>query len=165
MPLPILGAINMIFAPAKIISGAKSSIAFVVKYWKQLLIGALVFLVFHQNFMQFEFLKIVGVRTIPGIEQQYKDDIDRLKIDLSDCRQSNERLKGAIESVNTQVDKWANVSSQLQKQHDELVEEITKMRKDTEQTVQNIFDEPTPETCEAAFDYLKDAAKSEELRW
>lgn len=134
--------------------------AFVIKYWKECLVAGLVATVFYQNFMTTEWLKWVGVRTIPGIERELVVKTEQLEA----CEDSREELKSEIESVNTQIDQWASVSQQLQSQHDELVAEIGEMRRRSEEAVQDILEGPTPETCEAAIDFLKDAAQGD-LRW
>lgn len=161
MPVPLfLIGLKAFFAPAKIIGLLKGSFVFVVKYWKQCLFIGMAGLIFHQNFMEWEVLKWVGIRTLPGIQQELVVKDQQLEL----CEISREALKSEIESVNAQVDKWADVSKQLQNQHDELVAEIGEMRKKSEAAVQDILAGPTPETCEAAIEFLKEAAQGE-LRW
>lgn len=150
LPLPLLlGFLN----PMKIIP-------FVIQNWKPILIGGMAATIFYQNFMDTEWLKWVGVRTIPGIERELLVKVEQLEA----CEESRELLKSEIESVNSQVDKWASVSKKLQSSHDELVKELSEMRQKSQQAVQDILDGETPENCEAAMEYLKDAAQGD-LKW
>lgn len=159
-PLILLKAL---FAPANIVKFLGSALEFVVKYWKQILVIGMIVTILHQNFMQFEMLKWAGVRTIPGITQEYEQKLQVATEQLEECEAGRIELKSSIDTLNTQIDKWANVSSQLQTQHDELVLELTKMRKKSEQIVQDILSGPTPESCEAAMKYLRDSAG--DLKW
>jgi len=72
-------------------------------------------------------------------------------------------LKDAINTTNEQVQQWANKSKELQKSHDELAKELAKMRRSSEERVQDILDGPTPQGCEAAMQYLRNA--KEDLGW
>ena len=58
-----------------------------------------------------------------------------------------------------QADKWAEVTGQLQVNPNPLFEEIKKMRENSEQAVADILAGPTPETCEAAIEYLRQSAR------
>lgn len=151
-------AAKAIFAPAKIISGLKNTAGFVIKYWKQVAIASMLGLIFHQNFMEFELLKWVGIRTIPGIEHDYKEQIEI-------CKKDKAKLEGAIDSLNTQVDQWYTTSQDLQQEHNKLTNELIELKKQSEQQVQDILNEETPKDCQAAIQYLKDAAKGDELKW
>lgn len=162
--MPFLLLLKAIFAPAKIMGFLTNAAGFVVKYWRQIAVIGMVVAIFHQNFMEWEALKWVGVRTIPGIEQEYKEEINVLTEQLATCEASRTELKQQIESVNSQIDQWANVSGQLQQQHDALVQELTDMKKQSQQAVQDILAGPTPETCEAAIQFLKEAAQGD-LKW
>lgn len=151
------------FAPANILSFIGKTFQFVIVHWKEVAVACMLFTIFHQNFMQLELLKWFGVRTIPGITQEYEEKLGVKSEQLAECELGRAELKGEIDALNTQVDKWASVSSQLQTQHDELVAELSEMRKKSEQAVQDILAGPTPESCEAAIKYLKDSAG--ELKW
>ena len=156
----ILLGVKAFFAPAKIMGLIGNVAGFVIKYWKQCLFIGMAATIFHQNFMDKELLKWFGVRTIPGIERELVVKEQQ----LAECEISREALKREIEAVNAQVEKWADVSKQLQNQHDDLVQEIGKMREKSQQAVQDILDGPTPESCEAAIEFLKEAAQGD-LRW
>lgn len=134
--------------------------SFIIKYWKECLIGAVAFLIYHQNFMETEFLKWVGIRTVPGLEQ----DISELRQNLTTCELNTVTLKEQIEGTNTQIDQWAHLSHQLQQQHNDLVKEINDMKKKSEQAAKDVLLGPTPETCDAAIEYLKNAAWGD-LKW
>lgn len=154
----------MIFSWLGILSSLKNAPGFLLTYWKQLSIIGLVCMVFYQNFMETEWLKWVGIRTISGIEQEYVAKLDVVEDQLLTCESSRETLKEQIALTNEQVQKWADVSEQLQNSQDKLSAELEKMRKESEQAVQDILEGPTPEGCDAAVDFLREAAQGE-LRW
>lgn len=158
--IPLWVAFKAFFAPAKLLSTAAAVGGFVIKHWKECLFAGMALTIFYQNFMDTEVLKWVGVRTIPGIERQ----LAVTEAQLTECENSREALKKAIETVNAQVDQWANVSSQLQQSHNALVAELNKMKKDSQKIVDDILKGPTPETCEAAIEFLKEAAQGD-LKW
>lgn len=161
MPLPALG---LIFAPAKIMGMLSGAAGFVLKYWKQIIVLGMAATIFHQNFMEWEALKWVGVRTIPGITQEYQYQIGVLEEQLQECELSRAELKGQIESVNEQIDQWANVSQQQQQQFDDLTKQLEDMRKQSSQEVEAILAGPTPESCAGAIQLLRDSAQGD-LKW
>ena len=163
MPLPILLVAKAIFSPAKIIGLLSNLVGFCVKYWKQILFIGMAGTIFYQNMMAFEALKWVGLRTIPGVEQEYQERIDVLQQQLHECEMSRQELKGAIEATNAQIDKWSQVSEDLQRQHNNLKGQLREMREKSDKRVQNILKEPVPKGCEAAIQYLRDAR--EDLKW
>lgn len=156
----VLTILKLIFAPAKILSAIRSAGQFFIKHWKATLIVVVALFIFHQNFMETELLKWAGIRTVPGLEH----DIAKLQQKLDACEISREVLKNKITDVNNQVDQWANLSHQLQNQHTQLVTKLQDMQKKSDAAVQNILNGPTPETCEAAIEFLKEAA-SGDLKW
>lgn len=154
-----LTAIKALFSLTNIVGSVKKTIAFVVENWKECAIAALIGTVVYQNFFETEWLKWFGLRTIPGLEQE----IDIKKEQLQTCELSRERLKGAINSTNEQIDRWADLSQDLQQSHDKFVDQLDQMTEQRKKAAQEILNEPTPKTCEAAIQYLKDGTG--ELQW
>lgn len=154
--MPFWLLLKGVFAPAKILG--------LLKYWKQILLGGILLTIFYQNFMTLELLKLFGVRTIPGITLEYHKKIDIKEQQLAECEDGRELLKRKIEAVNTEIDKWSKLSSQLQTEHDVLATELAELQRKSQQTVDDILNEPTPETCESAIEFLREAAHAE-LTW
>lgn len=127
---------------------------FAVKHWKLTIILVLLAIIYNQNFMTFQAFRIFGIETIPHIKQ----DLELAKQDLATCEQRKQTLETTIITLNAQIDKWASVSGNLQQQHDQLATDILNERIKSEQRVDDILKGPTPESCDAAFDYLRDAA-------
>lgn len=148
-------ALKLLLSPASILGGIKNTVFFVIEHWKEVTVACMLGLILHQNFMQFEMLKWAGIRTVPGVEQELSVKNEQ----LATCKENVATLKGEIKGLNTQVDKWADVSSQLQDQHNQLVAELADMREKSEKAVEDILNDPTPETCKDAIQYLKDAAR------
>lgn len=158
---PIL---SLIFSPDKIFNFILKGFSFVVQHWKEVVAISAISLIFYQNFVSFEFLKWVGIRSIPGIEQEYEKKLDIKEQQLTECEASREVLKQQIDNTNAQIDQWASLSEQLQSQHTDLIEELEGMKKQSEQQVLDILEGPTPESCEAAIQFLRDAVKGD-LKW
>jgi hypothetical protein len=156
--------LKMALAPAKLAAAGLSATKFIGEHWKELILGSMIVLIIYQNFMTVEVAKWVGIRTIPGITAEYEKKLDNKERKLKECRSLTDRLVDEINFTNAQIDKWADVSIQLQQQHDQLMDELGEMRRQTEQTVLDILEGPVPETCELAIESLRDATKGE-LKW
>lgn len=159
----IFAALKLLFAPAKILAFIKGIFEFILTYWKQIAIIGMVGTIFYQNFMAFEALRLVGIRTIPGIIQEYKEELDVIKDQLNECEISRTTLKHAIDERNAEIEQWAITSKNLQREHDQLVKQITIMRQKSRDSVNKVLQEPTPQDCESSIQYLRDAAG--ELQW
>lgn len=144
--LPLLGMLN----PAKIL-------AFVVQYWKELLIAAMVSTLLYQNFSETRF--VFGAETIPSLEMR----LEAAKKAVDVCKAGNEKLVEAIDERNSEVQKWKEITNTLQNDIDNLSTELDNMRTTTKKDVAVILNNPTPKTCEAAIDYLRDGRK--DLQW
>lgn len=148
-----------IFSALAIKSALSNSLGFILKNWKEMLLGGALAMVVYQNASDTEWLKWVGFRTIPAIEQE----LDNTRQQLQTCEESRAELKGQIASTNQQIDKWADVSEKLQGVIEKQEQQLNQMKRDNEEAVQQILDGPTPKTCEAAIQYLRDAAG--EFEW
>lgn len=71
----------------------------------------------------------------------------------------NSDLRTEILKQNIQIDSWKEVSVQLEGNQEELTKKLTEMNKTTLSKISSILNEKTPETCEQAIQYLKDASK------
>lgn len=142
-----------------VMSIAKNSFGFIVEHWKPITIISMVAVILYQNNFQTEYLKFVGLRTIPGIEEEIQVKEEQ----LAECEGSRVELKSQIESVNTQIQEWSDISSSLQEQNTKLEAELRNQAEESQKKVQDILDGYTPGTCEESIQYLKDAV--EELKW
>ena len=141
----------------------KNFAQFVIKYWKQLAVISMFLIIVYQNFMTFEALKWIGLRTIPGIEQQHSQQVFVLTQQLDACERGRQLLKSEIQDTNNRIQAWSEKTQQLQQQRDQLTDKLAKLQKQSDQTVQQILTQPTPQTCEQAIEYLKDGAQ--QLLW
>ena len=125
----------------------------VMKHWQKFLVLGMAFIIYNQNFMEFQALKWFGIQTIPAIEKK----LVKAEEAFDNCVDEKNVLEAKIVSVNDQIDQWADVSSVLQQNHNDLLDEIIKMRKKSEKAVADILAGPTPETCDAAIEYLRES--------
>lgn len=156
-------ALKVLFAPAKIVAFIKGIFEFIFKYWKQIAIVGMIGTIFYQNFMAFEALRLVGIRTIPGIIHEYKEELDVIEQQLQECEASRATLKHAINERNAEIERWVITSKNLQKDHDQLVKQIATMRQKSRDSINKVLKEPTPANCESSIQYLRDATR--ELKW
>lgn len=152
----------MIFSSALIIGKLVSIRGFIAKYWKQIALGSLIFLVLHQNFMTFEMLKWVGIRTVPGLIEKHDEQIQEYIIALQLCEEGRVKLKDAIEERNAEILVWAEKTEELQADHDKLTGRLEEMQRIADKKVEEILNAPNPVGCESAMDYLRSSGGS---RW
>lgn len=92
---------------------------------------------------------------ISNLEQKLEEKIEENGI----LKNDNSNLRTEILKQNIQIDSWKEVSDQLEGNQQELTQKLTEMNKNTLSKITSILNETTPETCEAAIEYLKDASK------
>jgi len=148
--MPLLFSLLGMLNPAKIL-------AFVVKYWKELLLAGMVFTLLYQNFSETRF--VFGAETIPSLEMRLEAAKNAVKV----CKAGNDKLSAAIDERNEEVQKWKGITTKLQHDVNALNGKLTKMRKATKNDVKVILHDPTPKTCEGAINYLRDGRK--DLKW
>lgn len=149
---------NSRFLPLGLLSGGSGLLAAIISNWKVILFGGLVAVITYQNTMTWEVLRPFGLRTIPGIIQDSAETIQIKQEQLDQCELGREKLKGEIEATNAQIDKWANLSQQLQNNQSKLSEELLKLKQKSDQEVQQILEQPVPPSCNEAMDLLRNAA-------
>ena len=148
LPFAPLMAVGWI---AKIPSFIGSIFGFLIRNWKPVVIIGMLVLILYQNFMKTEWLKWIGIRTIPGLIQQQHDYVEALRL----CEDSRTALKMSIERRNEEIDAWARKSEELQNEHNRLSEELLKMKDEADQQIEQILNAPTPNSCKSAMDYLR----------
>ncbi len=150
-----------ILSTLKLASMAMSVKGWIIKNWKLAIVLGLCGVIFYQNTMEFEILKPFGLRTIPGVYQEIdelKRDIDVLEQQLEECEGSRVRLAESIADTNRQVKEWFDISQDVQRENARIKQDIADLQNTTQQTVETILAEPAPETCEAAIQFLREAA-------
>jgi DNA anti-recombination protein RmuC len=158
--MPFWLLLKGLFAPAKMMAAASAVFQFVAKNWKQLAIAAMIGLIFYQNFIEHRF--VFGMNTIPHLQSKIVELEQELEVSRSNfeiCQKGNQRLEEAIKQQNEQIAVLGDLTKQFDERFGELNDTLDNMRRDTNQTVQDILNAPTPETCEAALDYLRQAAQ------
>lgn len=156
-PLLLLKAI---FAPAKMAAGLSMVFKFVVENWKQLAIAGMIGLIFYQNFVEHRF--VFGMNTIPHLQAKVvklENDLEIYQYNFNTCQAGNKRLEEAIKQQNEQIATLGSLTQKFDERFGQLANTLDRMRRDTNQTVQDILNAPTPETCEAAMNYLRQAAE------
>jgi len=145
-----MGFIGMIFDFKKIMG-------FLIKNWREVLVGGMAFIIWYQNFNETRFL--FGAETIPSLELR----LDAALIAVNVCKEGNETLTAAIDERNAEVKKWKGITKVLEGDIGILQKDLDDARVKTDKEVNNILKDKTPKTCKAAIDYLRDGRK--DLQW
>jgi len=90
-------------------------------------------------------------------------EVTELKVANAMCENSRATLKGAIDTQNSEIQKWVNVGRKSKKAFDDLKGTIEKQRQISALELQKILQEKKPETCQEAINYLVDGVK--DLKW
>ena len=149
MPLWLLA----IFKPSNFAAIGK----FIARNWKFILIGAMIFCLWYQNFSGVRF--VFGIETIPALKQEVSD----LQAALDTCVAGNELLSSTINERNDEIEKWGQVSEEFQQKIDDLKDDLIEERGKTKVKVVTVLEEAPPATCEAAIEYLRES--TEDLKW
>ena len=129
----------------------KSMIGFALKYWKEIAVVTMLATIFYQN--TFEKRYVFFINTIPYLElklEEYEKAIDKIEA-------ANHTLSAAIDKRNSQIEEWKAKSIELEKKNAVLSGQLELLRQLTDQEVEDILAGPTPQSCDAAIDYLRDA--------
>lgn len=135
-------------------------IEFMLKYWKELAVIGMLLIIIYQNFANTELLRIIGLRTIPGL----REEIVEIQQNLDTCRDNKVKLQAAIEEQNRSIEQWEQVSTVLAERNQQLDTKIKNMKQKSQQNVTRILNEPTPQTCSDSINLLRNAAQGE-LKW
>lgn len=162
LPIPI----GMLAGPAGAI------LPQLLKYWKVVLFAALIGLIAYQNTVSFEFLRIVGIRSVPGVLQdleEVKEEADRkvaiAEEQLAACEAGRETLKAEIERTNNEIARWVALSEQLQADQSTLQSALIDLKQKSTAELEIILQGPIPQTCEGAVKLLRDAVTKGDLVW
>jgi len=129
----------------------KSMIGLALKYWKELLVVGMLSTIIYQN--TFEKRWVFFITTIPYLElklEEYEKAIEKIE-------EANHLLSATIDKRNSQIEEWKAKSIELEKKNAVLSGQLKLLRELTDAEVDDILAGPTPQSCEAAIDYLRDA--------
>ena len=87
------------------------------------------------------------------------NEVTELKVANATIENSRVALKVAIDSQNSEIQKWVNVGRKSKKDFDDLKSTIEKQRQASALELQKILQEKKPETCQEAINYLVDGVK------
>ena len=119
-------------------------------HWKLITIVALILIILYQNVSDTRW--VFWADTIPYL----KEELATAEYSLNIAIEGNVRLREVIESNNARIRQWEIVSNSLELQHQHLQGQLSEVRQNTNVEVRTIIKEVTPQSCEAAFEYLRD---------
>jgi septal ring factor EnvC (AmiA/AmiB activator) len=143
-----------------VLEGLNKAFKFVVVHWKEVTVACMACLILYQNFSAKQFF--FGLDTIPSLHAQLEKkelELEQAKKNLDTCVAGNKKLEAAIDRQNDQIDMLGDLAKKFDEQFGLLGKKIDKMRKDTNQNVEDILNAPPPKTCEDAMRYLHEASK------
>jgi hypothetical protein len=143
--------------PLMLLSGLKNVGAFLLTYWKEIIICLMVGTIAYQNLSHKRF--VLWADTIPYLVDQNKILTNDLKVTVA----ANKNLTSSIQGLNTVVGDWIVKSKELQAQNDALQGKLNDMQAANNKKVQTILAAPTPKTCEDSLKFLRDNQKA--LTW
>lgn len=127
--------------------------------WKEIGLALLIGMLVYQNFFSFEVLKIVGIRTVPGLQQEVAETTEKWK----EAEESRERLKEEINTTNDQIQEWVDVSRRAEESQKQFLERISDRIEQRDERVEEILEGETPEGPDEAIEFLRKGA--EEFEW
>lgn len=143
--------------PLMLLGYAKNVIAFVLKYWKEVVLGLMIGTIAYQNLSHTRY--VLWADTIPYLVDQNK----QLTVDLKTAVDANKTLTSSIGGLNSVVNDWKTKSDQLQKENDQLQGKLDGMKMANDKIVKSILNAPTPKTCDDSIAFLR--STKQQLTW
>lgn len=143
--------------PLMILSALKKAGAFLLTYWKEVVICLMVVTIVYDNFATKRYF--FGADTIPYL----KADNARLTSELKIAADANKTLTNDITGLNSVVGDWEAKSKQLVAQNAQLQTKLNQKGVIIKQKVDKILAAPTPKDCEDSVQFLRDTQK--QLTW
>ena len=122
----------------------------ILAHWKEILVVGMLATIIYQN--TFETRYVLWVNTIPFLELK----VVELEKAVDIVEAANHKLSATIDKRNDQIAEWKKTSEVLEKKHAAQAIQLKLLREMTNNDVAQILDGPTPQTCEASIDYLRD---------
>ena len=135
--------------PLSLLFNVKAIASFALKHWKELLVVGMLATIIYQN--TFEKRYFLWANTIPFLELK----IVELEKAVDIIEKANQTLTDTIVKRNDQIEEWKEKSIELEKKNAKLSGQLLILREMTNTEVDNILAGPTPESCEASIDYLR----------
>jgi len=123
----------------------------VASRWREIGLAVLLAIVVYQNTADTRW--VLWADTIPYLRVKLAEQSVELDLTI----QANQNLTLAIEERNKEIQRWADVSSQLEQNTAILQDKIDDIEIKANSRVRTVIQEVTPESCTAAFEYLRDS--------
>ena len=130
---------------------AKFGATSVGRFWKEWLIVGLLAIVVYQNVSDTRW--ILWADTIPNL----KSRLNVAEIELDLIEQANEQLTTAIEERNQEIDRWTNVTDELQQSTSELQDQLARISTSNRDNVRIVERQIIPQECTGAMNFLYDS--------
>jgi len=156
MPLPLVPLGMKLFGLFAGINW-KKALEFLMKYWKQILVGAMATVIIYQNVFETRFF--FGFETIPSLERRLSESQDSLDKAIA----GNRALSAAIDDNNDRIAEYEKLANELQGKIATLNSKLEDEREKVAKEVEEILKDTTPKSCEESMQYLRDA--KEDLKW
>lgn len=102
------------------------------------------------------------VHSLKSHIEDLTEEKNQLILDLENCRLNVGILEMAIEDQNAAIDAAVQAGQRAEQRIADLQNRISELTVQYEQEIEDILNQPKPETCEEAIEFLKN---TEGLRW
>jgi len=130
---------------------AKVGATSIGRFWKEWLIVLLLAVVVYQNVSDTRW--VLWADTIPHLKSQLT--IAEVELDL--IEQANETLTEAIEERNKEIERWTNVTDELQQNTTDLQQQIANINISNKDNVRIVERQIIPQECTGAMNFLYDS--------
>jgi len=130
---------------------AKVGATSVGRFWKEWLIVGLLAVVVYQNVSDTRW--VFWADTIPNL----KSRLNVAEIELDLIEQANAQLTEAIEERNKEIERWTNVTDELQQNTSDLQEQIANISISNRDNVRIVERQIIPQECTGAMNFLYDS--------
>lgn len=127
------------------------SAAVIGKRWKEILIAVLLVVVGYQNLSGARW--VLWADTIPYLRAELAKE--SVKLDIAE--QANKTLVADIKQRNAEIERWSNVTDQLEQNRTELQAEISKIEIKANSRIRTVTTQVIPQECSGAMNYLFDS--------
>jgi len=121
------------------------------KKWKDILIAVLVVIVGYQNISDDRWA--LWADTIPYL----RGELAKQTVEIDIIEQANATLRADIEQRNAEIERWSNVTAQLEANTSMLQEEISKIEIQANSRIRTVEKQIIPQECSGAMNYLFDS--------
>ena len=119
--------------------------------WKEILLGVLLAIMIYQNMSNSRW--VFWADTIPYL----RTELAILETEIEIINQANETLVADIEQRNAEIERWSNVTMQLEANTSMLQAEISKIELKANSRIRTVETQVIPQECSGAMNYLFDS--------